>query len=166
MWAQMWTEPGKGIQHPSCSVLHTSWSGSTNGLCRRGREVKLFDVATGGLIRALADDEGGVCAAGAERAQRLHRDVAAFSPSDELLLWGNALWDPRAPRRLHRFDQLTDFSGGVFHPAGAVHLLSQSQHLHGPLPWSIAVEHLTSGSGLPGMLCNANLTLTNVPLQT
>ena len=73
-------------------------------------------------MRALADDEGGVCAAGAERAQRHHRDVAAFSPSDELLLWGNALWDPRAPRRLHRFDQFTDFSGGVFHPAGAVHL--------------------------------------------
>jgi len=83
------------------------------------REVKLFDLASGSLIRSLTDDEGGG-AAGSERAQRHHRDVAAFSPGDELLLWGNALWDPRAPRRLHRFDQFTDFSGGAFHPAGMV----------------------------------------------
>ena len=79
-------------------------------------------MATGGLLRALADDEGDAVSAGAERAQRHHRDVATFSSGDELLLWGNALWDPRAPRRLHQFDQFTDFSGGVFHPAGAGHL--------------------------------------------
>ncbi len=100
--------------------VHTWWC----------REAKLFDLASGSLIRSLTDNEGGG-AAGSERAQRHHRDVAAFSPGDELLLWGNALWDPRAPRRLHRFDQFTDFSGGVFHPAGAalVYLTSGLQRV-------------------------------------
>ena len=92
----------------------------------RCREVRLFDLRSGSLIRSLADSEGGG-AAGSERAQRHHRDMAAFSPGDELLLWGNALWDPRAPRRLHRFDQFTDFSGGVFHPAGAAALCAASE---------------------------------------
>ena len=82
------------------------------------REVRLFDLASGKLLQTLADP-GAAAGAGGERAQRCYRDAATFSPGDDLLLWGNTLWDPRAPRSIHRFDQFTDFSGGCFHPAGA-----------------------------------------------
>lgn len=79
--------------------------------------MRLFDLASGKLIQSLADPNGPSMAAG-ERS-RSYRDAATFSPGDDLLLWGNTLWDPRTPRAIHRFDQFTDFSGGCFHPAGA-----------------------------------------------
>lgn len=43
---------------------------------------------------------------------------ACFHPSKELVLWGSSLWDPRAPRMVHQFDQLTEGGSGAFHPSG------------------------------------------------
>lgn len=33
-------------------------------------------------------------------------------------MWGNQLWDPRAPTLLHQFDSFTSFATGHFHPSG------------------------------------------------
>ncbi|KAG9440226.1 hypothetical protein H6P81_020391 [Aristolochia fimbriata] len=41
-----------------------------------------------------------------------------FSPFDTMLLWNGILWDRRASRPVHRFDQFTDYGGGGFHPSG------------------------------------------------
>ena len=97
--------------------------------CEHCRELRLFDVKTGQLLQTLADEADGH-AGGSERAQRCYRDVASFSPADDLVLWGNTLWDPRTPRAIHRFDQFTDFSGGVFHPAGTPADLASCTNLH------------------------------------
>ena len=54
--------------------------------------------------------------------RRLRRSAAhaeaSWSPTDALLLWGGALWDPRIPQPIHRFDMLSDAGAGVFHPFG------------------------------------------------
>ena len=43
----------------------------------------------------------------------------------ELVLWGATLWDPRVPRALHTFDQLSEASAvGAFHPNGLELLLN------------------------------------------
>ena len=44
--------------------------------------------------------------------------AACYSPSGQLLLWGNALYDLRAAAPVHQFDQFTDGGAGAFHPAG------------------------------------------------
>ena len=52
------------------------------------------------------------------------RDIC-YSRTGELLLWGPALWDPRAPRRIHRFDVFAENCGGsIFHPAGLEAILN------------------------------------------
>lgn len=42
---------------------------------------------------------------------------AVFSPSDELILSDGVLWDLRVPQRVvHKFDKLSSFGFGNFHP--------------------------------------------------
>ncbi len=43
-------------------------------------------------------------------------------------MWGDQLWDVRAPRAVHRFDSFTGFATGFFHPAGAPHFPVDSLH--------------------------------------
>ncbi|KAG2449728.1 hypothetical protein HYH02_005255 [Chlamydomonas schloesseri] len=44
--------------------------------------------------------------------------AACYSPTGQLLLWGNALYDLRSGAPVHQFDQFTDGGAGAFHPAG------------------------------------------------
>ena len=114
---------GAGLEIlPVCKALTRVWE------CR---EVRLFDLGSGKLIQSLAEPSAGAGAAG-DRS-RCYRDAATFSPGDDMLLWGNTLLDPRTPRAIHRFDQFTDFSGGCFHPAGAVRPTQRSANYFGKL---------------------------------
>lgn len=48
-----------------------------------------------------------------------------YSKTGELLLWGPCLWDPRAPKRIHRFDVFGETWGSsTFHPAGLEAILN------------------------------------------
>ncbi|GFR42555.1 hypothetical protein Agub_g3434, partial [Astrephomene gubernaculifera] len=44
--------------------------------------------------------------------------AACYSPTGEMLLWGNCLYDLRSVTAVHQFDQFTDIGSGTFHPAG------------------------------------------------
>eukprot|EP00803_Ostreobium_quekettii_P004630 evm.model.scf_672.6 EVM.evm.TU.scf_672.6 scf_672:23684-28573(+) len=74
--------------------------------------VLIYDVASGAELEALPAT-GAAC----EPTNKQLNGVS-FSPSDELLVWANTLWDPRAPRAIHTFDQFADCSSGCFHPSG------------------------------------------------
>ena len=55
---------------------------------------------------------------------RLGKDVC-YNESGELLLWGPNLWDPRAPRRIHRFDVFGESCGSsTFHPTSLEAILN------------------------------------------
>eukprot|EP00250_Pteridium_aquilinum_P016433 c23101_g1_i2 orf=1-3936(-) len=77
------------------------------------KEVLLYDVQTGQWLQKLSDTSS---SAGVLRGST--QCIAHFNPSDTLLLWNGVLWDHRASRSVHRFDQFTDYGGGGFHPAG------------------------------------------------
>ena len=84
---------------------------------------------------------------------RVPRDIC-YSRTGELLLWGPALWDPRAPRRIHRFDIFAENCGGsIFHPAGLEAILNSEVG-----PWSVLC---TCAACLP-VLC---FTLHDSPWQ-
>ncbi|KAK9811850.1 hypothetical protein WJX72_011159 [[Myrmecia] bisecta] len=81
------------------------------------RQAFIYDVATCSALLTLDDANAGT--GSGERSWRSGRDSMCYSPSDELLLWGPQLWDPRAPRAIHRFDQFSDMTGGgTFQMAG------------------------------------------------
>jgi hypothetical protein len=71
----------------------------------------VFDVASGRKVLALHEP------AAAEHLPA-SSDGACFGRDGEVLLWGNTLWDVRAARAVHHFDQFSDYGGGCFHPAG------------------------------------------------
>ncbi|GLI63938.1 hypothetical protein VaNZ11_007079, partial [Volvox africanus] len=43
---------------------------------------------------------------------------ACYSPTSEMLLWGNCLYDLRMRTAVHQFDMFTESGSGTFHPAG------------------------------------------------
>lgn len=77
----------------------------------REMKVTLYDVVTGQEVVSLQD---------AVREGNTSRSFngVSFGPSDELLVWCNTLWDPRAPKAIHTFDMFTDNHGGCFRPDG------------------------------------------------
>ncbi|KAL6571736.1 hypothetical protein OROHE_003379 [Orobanche hederae] len=78
----------------------------------RRREILLYDVHSCQLDSTLADTSTNFSGRGHAYS------LVHFSPSDSMLLWNGVLWDPRVPGPIHRFDQLSDYGGGGFHPAG------------------------------------------------
>ncbi|XP_021715939.1 DDB1- and CUL4-associated factor homolog 1-like [Chenopodium quinoa] len=76
------------------------------------REILLYDVATHRLDQKLSDNSSGPSGRGHAYS------IVHFSPDDTRLLWNGVLWDRRASGPVHRFDHLTDYGGGGFHPAG------------------------------------------------
>lgn len=88
------------------------------------RQARIFDLATHQALATLSLDDVPSLAplVGTPGSSRRSPGSggACYSPSDELLLWGNVLWDPRTPAPVHRFDAFTDpgNSAGAFHPNG------------------------------------------------
>ncbi|KAG1680099.1 hypothetical protein FOA52_000212 [Chlamydomonas sp. UWO 241] len=81
------------------------------------RSAYIYDVGSTRKLRTLGAAPVGGGSPGAERAARSALSTA-WSPDNELLLWGCALWDLRAPRQVHTFDQFTEHTSGCFHPRG------------------------------------------------
>ncbi|KAK7283044.1 hypothetical protein RIF29_12270 [Crotalaria pallida] len=76
------------------------------------REILLYDIQTCQLESKLSDTFE------ASTGRSHVYSLIHFSPSDSMLLWNGVLWDRRDPKPVHRFEQLTDYGGGGFHPAG------------------------------------------------
>lgn len=75
------------------------------------REILLYDIQTSSLEMKLADTSTGLSNRG------LGYSGIHFSPSDTMLLWNGVLWDRRGSGPIHRFDNLSDYGGGGFHPS-------------------------------------------------
>lgn len=87
---------------------------------------------------------------------RCCRDYAVFSPADDwTLMWGDQLWDVRAPRALHRFDSFTSFATGYFHPAGDCQCTPTRPCLAGSA-WSCAPQMFISKC--KSFICQALVT--------
>ncbi len=84
--------------------------------CRR--LVALQEGSAAGGTGGAAGGPGGLASPGSAPERLRGLSGVCYSPADDLVLWGATLWDPRAPRAVHTFDQFTDFSSGCFHPAG------------------------------------------------
>ncbi|RDX67037.1 DDB1- and CUL4-associated factor-like 1, partial [Mucuna pruriens] len=94
-----------------CKAARISNSGSVFAALSSGsgqRQILLYDVQTCQLQSRFSDTS-----IGNPIYSRIH-----FSHSDSMLLWNGVLWDPRVSVPVHCFDQITDFGGGGFHPAG------------------------------------------------
>ncbi|CAL0305693.1 unnamed protein product [Lupinus luteus] len=76
------------------------------------REILLYDIQTCQLELKLSDTPE------ASTGRSHVYSLIHFSPSDSMLLWNGVLWDRRVSGPVHRFEQLTDYGGGGFHPAG------------------------------------------------
>ncbi|KAE9603737.1 hypothetical protein Lal_00002461 [Lupinus albus] len=76
------------------------------------REILLYDIHTCQLELKLSDTPE------ASTGRSHVYSLIHFSPSDSMLLWNGVLWDRRVSGPVHRFEQLTDYGGGGFHPAG------------------------------------------------
>ncbi|GIL71764.1 hypothetical protein Vretifemale_2075, partial [Volvox reticuliferus] len=84
-----------------------------------GGRTPRVGVGVGSL--GLFPGPGGGTAAGEGR--RSGRGSAAtpwacYSPTGEMLLWGNCLYDLRMRTAVHQFDMFTESGSGTFHPAG------------------------------------------------
>ena len=77
------------------------------------RQLNIFDVSTGELATSF-----GLIQHGQRGYESTSRSVATFSPDNNLIVWGDMLWDSRVPICLHRFDQFSDHSSSCFHPGG------------------------------------------------
>jgi len=73
----------------------------------------LFSVQTGQVLANLKD-EGGV----KPQSPRFTMSGPCFSPFDDFILSDGVLWDPRYSRAIHKFDRLTNYGSGIFHPSG------------------------------------------------
>ncbi|XP_068662082.1 DDB1- and CUL4-associated factor homolog 1-like isoform X2 [Aristolochia californica] len=101
-----------GCKAARFSHLGTTFAALSTEVSRR--EVLLYDIQTVKLDLRLSD-----CSNPSSGPVRGHVPALIhFSPSDTMLLWNGILWDRRASRPVHRFDQFTDYGGGGFHPAG------------------------------------------------
>ncbi|KAE9609201.1 putative transcription factor WD40-like family [Lupinus albus] len=76
------------------------------------REIHLYDIQTCQLETKLTDPLE------ASTGRSHVYSLIHFSPSDSMVLWNGVLWDRRVSGPVHRFEQLTDYGGGGFHPAG------------------------------------------------
>lgn len=73
----------------------------------------IHDAETGSAVRELTDARHET-----EPRYFTFTSIASFSPNDTLVLNDNALWDPRAPRLIHKFDKFTNYGSGYFNPRG------------------------------------------------
>ncbi|PKA64774.1 DDB1- and CUL4-associated factor like 1 [Apostasia shenzhenica] len=78
------------------------------------REILLYDIQTCNVELRLPDTLSNP--AGVVRGHT--QSLIHFSPLDTMLLWNGVLWDRRSAVPIHRFDQLSDYGGGGFHPSG------------------------------------------------
>ncbi|RDX67032.1 DDB1- and CUL4-associated factor-like 1, partial [Mucuna pruriens] len=94
-----------------CSAGRFSNSGNAFAALSSGfprREILVFDIQTCQLVSSFTDTS-----TGNPIYSRIH-----FDHSDSILLWNGVFWDRRVCFPVHHFDQITDFGGGGFHPAG------------------------------------------------
>ncbi|GAX77992.1 hypothetical protein CEUSTIGMA_g5434.t1, partial [Chlamydomonas eustigma] len=108
-----WEQATRGrFNHAGTQVAAVSCSGMP-------RQAYIYDVTTHTKVSTLQDSilMGGPSPSRSERSGRAVLS-AAWSPADDLLLWGCTLWDLRVPKAIHHFDQFTELSSGCFHPRG------------------------------------------------
>ena len=68
----------------------------------------LYSARTGQRTMTLSDPN----------SNKYNFNCACFNMTDDLVLSDGILWDPRVPRRIHKFDKFTNYAGGDFHPNG------------------------------------------------
>lgn len=73
----------------------------------------IHDAETGNSIRELTDARHVT-----DARYSTFTNIASFSPNDSFVLNDNILWDPRAPRLIHKFDKFTNYGSGYFNPRG------------------------------------------------
>ena len=97
-------------------ILATAHRQSQSRRFRPGIEAHVFDVATGKKLITVSDSDAP--ALPAHSASTLN--TAVWSPDGgPRILNDGVLWDIRANRWIHKFDQLTNHMGyGRFHPSG------------------------------------------------
>lgn len=96
-----------------CSSASFSSSGSEFAACCTESplalcEILIYDSESCTMKQKLSADIPGLL--------KLPDYNIHFSPTDKSILWNGILWDPRSPIPIHRFDELTDYGGGGFHP--------------------------------------------------
>ena len=104
LWAK---DTGFGIGIAVDSSGSTFASGAVDG------NVEIMDLETRSLLRTLNWKSEG------PPAVSNFGDVS-FSPTDNLLLWDETLWDLRVGNEspIHRFDRFSEAAGACFHPGG------------------------------------------------
>ena len=136
LWDLKLWEANSGHSADTSFPAAAAWEGVRNGrmgwLAERvvatmpsEKRASVFDLQTAAVVMTLDDSASGLASRTGAWSE------AVWSPDDMLLLWGNALWDPRtrsgAP--VHRFEvySKSDSSGaggGSFHPRGGVAVLN------------------------------------------
>ncbi|KAI4376223.1 hypothetical protein MLD38_014009 [Melastoma candidum] len=115
LWDATSISSGPWHSFEGCKAARFSHSGSHFAALSSNSSVKeilLYDIQTYQVELRLSDTSTGFSSRG-NVYPLIH-----FSPSDTMLLWNGVLWDRRVSGPVHRFDQLTDYGGGGFHPAG------------------------------------------------
>ncbi|KAG9443968.1 hypothetical protein H6P81_015308 [Aristolochia fimbriata] len=117
LWNSLSFSSGPLHTFDECKAARFSHSGTTFAALSTEsprREVLLYDIQTVKLVRKLSDTSNPPSGSARGHVPGLIH----FSPSDTMLLWNGTLWDRRASKPVHRFDQFTDYGGGGFHPTG------------------------------------------------
>ncbi|KAL9660573.1 hypothetical protein QQ045_025389 [Rhodiola kirilowii] len=107
------TEPKQ--QFGGCKAARFSNSGSDFAALstdQSRREILLYDIQTSVARQTFVDT-----VVGSSNKKHGHSFIH-FSPEDNMLLWNGNLWDLRTSGVVKRFEQLSDYGGGGFHPAG------------------------------------------------
>ncbi|RDX67033.1 DDB1- and CUL4-associated factor-like 1, partial [Mucuna pruriens] len=99
---QGWSE----IHLPGIATFYTS--GNFIAALLPNNQILLYDIQNCQLLSRFSDTS-----IGKPVYSQIH-----FHHSDSMLLWNGVLWDPRASVPVHRSNQITDFEGEGFHPAG------------------------------------------------
>jgi len=97
--------------HSGCAINSTGSqfvSGSLESV------VELADMETHRVTRRLTSNTGG------PPLLTKNNDEVSFSPSDDLILWDEVLWDVRLAndKPIRRFDRYSEAAGACFHPGG------------------------------------------------
>lgn len=76
---------------------------------------QIYDLTSGQKIVSLFDQNN---------LNNYVKNVACFSPCDNLVLNDGVLWDVRSNKMIHKFDKFNENMSGTFHPAGREIIIS------------------------------------------
>jgi len=70
--------------------------------------ARIYSTETGQAIVTLSDPS----------SNHYENNVACFNLTDDLVVNDGILWDPRVPKKIHRFDKFSNYACSKFHPNG------------------------------------------------